>query len=184
MRELVEEPPYYAQMVFVIMSCSCWTDIEAIEVECPCWEVPSPPFPLSTLAFSPFKVKPDGCSGPKLDSPESCTSSLFIRVCNFDFLSLSAFVRRMILYSISAIFSSMVEVLVIITGMTSRNDGENDETWWVKGASFLKFLITSEELIEKFFVGDDSLSISKSFETDESLVVAFLFARKSREMIV
>ena len=42
--------------------------------------------------------------------------------------SLSAFVRRMILYSISAIFSSMVEVLVIITGMTSRNDGENDET--------------------------------------------------------
>ena len=37
-----------------------------------------------------------------------------------------------------------------------------------------------EELIEKVFVGDDSLLISKSFEVDESLVVAFLFARKSK----
>ena len=50
--------------------------------------------------------------------------------------------------------------------------------------SFLKFLITGEELIEKVFVVDDSLLISKSFETNESLAVAFLFARKSREMIV
>ena len=50
--------------------------------------------------------------------------------------------------------------------------------------SFLKFLITGEELIEKIFVVDDSLLISKSFETDESLEVAFLFARNSREMIV
>ena len=39
-----------------------------------------------------------------------------------------------------------------------------------------------EELIEKVFVGDDSLLISKSFKVDEPLVVAFLFARKSREM--
>ena len=38
MTELVEEPPYCARMVFVIMSCSCWTDIEAIEVECPCYD--------------------------------------------------------------------------------------------------------------------------------------------------
>ena len=41
-----------------------------------------------------------------------------------------------------------------------------------------------EELVEKVFVGDDSLLISKYFETNESLVVAFLFARKSREMVV
>ena len=78
----------------------------------------------------------------------------------------------------------MVEVLVIITGMTSIDDGENDETGWVRGASLLKFLITGEELIEKVFVGDDSLLISKSFEADESLAVAFLFARKSKEMTV
>ena len=78
----------------------------------------------------------------------------------------------------------MVEVLVIITGMTSRYDGENDKTGWVKGTSFLKFLITGEELIEKVFVGDDSLLISKSFEIDESLVVAFLSARESKEMVV
>ena len=44
--------------------------------------------------------------------------------------------------------------------------------------------MTGEELIEKVFVRDDSLSIFKSFETDESLVVAFLFAINSREMIV
>ncbi len=49
---------------------------------------------------------------------------------------------------------------------------------------FLRLLITGEELIEKVFVEDDSSLISKSFETDESLVVAFLFARKSREMIL
>ena len=78
----------------------------------------------------------------------------------------------------------MVEVLVIITGITSIYDGENDETGWVKGTSFLKFLIMGEELIEKVFVGDDSLLISKSFEVDESLVVALLFARESKEMTV
>ena len=33
-RELVEEPPYCAKMVFVIMSCSCWIDNEATEVDC------------------------------------------------------------------------------------------------------------------------------------------------------
>ena len=180
MRELVEEPPYCARMIFVIMSCNCWIDIEANEVECPCWEVPSPHFPLSILVFSPFKVKPGGCSGPRLDSPESYTSNLFIRVAILTFFSLSAFVKRMTFCSILAIFSSIVEVLVIITSMTSRYDGENDETGWVKGTSFLKFLITGDELIEKVFVGDDSLLISKSFKIYESLVVAFLFARKSR----
>ena len=41
-----------------------------------------------------------------------------------------------------------------------------------------------EELIEKVFVVDDSLLISKSFETDQSLEVAFLFTRNSKEMIV
>ena len=64
----------------------------------------------------------------RLDSPESYSSSLFIRVAILTSLSSSAFVRRMTLYSISAIFSSTVEVLVIITGMTSRYDEENDET--------------------------------------------------------
>ena len=161
MRELVEEPLYCAQMIFVIMSCNCWTDIEAIEVECPCWEVPSPPFPLSILVFSPFKVKPDGCSGPRLDSPESYTSNLFIMVAILTSFSLSAFVKRMTFCSISAIFSSIVEVLVIITSMTSRYDGENDETGWVKGTSFLKFLIMGEELIEKVFVGDDSFALDQ-----------------------
>ena len=68
----------------------------------------------------------------------------------------------------------MVEVLVIIIGMTSRYDGENDEAGWVKSTLFLKFLITGEKSKEKAFVGDDSLLISKSFEIDESLVVAFL----------
>ena len=34
MRELVEEPPYCAWMVFVIMSCNCWIDNEAIKVDC------------------------------------------------------------------------------------------------------------------------------------------------------
>ena len=89
--------PYCARMVFIIMSCSCWTNIEAIEVECPCWEVPSPPFPLSTLVFSPFKVKPGGFSGPRLDSPESCNSSLFIRVTILTSFSSNAFVRRVTL---------------------------------------------------------------------------------------
>ena len=37
-------------------------------------------------------------------------------------------------------------------------------------------------MIEKVFIGDDSLLISKSFAVDESLVVAFLFARESKEM--
>ena len=78
----------------------------------------------------------------------------------------------------------MVEVLVIITGITFTYDGENDETGWVKDISFLKFLIMGEELIEKVFVGDDSLLISKSFEVDESLAVAFLFARESKEMTI
>ena len=91
---------------------------------------------------------------------------------------------RVTLCSISAIFSSMVEVLVIITGITTIYDGENDETGWVKGTSFLKFLITGEELIKKVFVRDDSLLISKSFEVNESLVAAFLFARESKEMTV
>ena len=153
-------------------------------MECPCWEVPSPLFPLSTLLFSPFKVKPGGCSGPRLDSPEFCNSSLFIRVAILMSLSSSAFVWKVTFYSISAIFSSMVEMLVIITGITSIYDGENEETGWVNGTSFLKFLITGEELIEKVFVGDDSLLISKSFEVDESLAVAFLFARESKEMTI
>ena len=78
----------------------------------------------------------------------------------------------------------MVEVLVIITGIIFIYDGENDEIGWVKGTSFLKFLITGEELIEKVFVGDDSLLISNSFELDESLVVAFLFTTESKEMTV
>ena len=78
----------------------------------------------------------------------------------------------------------MVEVLVIITGITFIYDGENDEMGRVKGTSFLKFLITGEELIEKVFIGDYSLLISKSFEVDESLVVAFLFARESKKMTV
>ena len=136
MREPVEEPPYCAQMVSISMSCSCWTDIEAIKVKFLCYEVPSPPFPLSTLAFSPFKVKLDGCSRPRLDSPESCNSNLFIRVAILTSLSLSAFVRRMTLYSISTIFSSMVEVSVIIIGMTFRYDGENDESKVLHSLSF------------------------------------------------
>ena len=53
--------------------------------------------------------------------------------------------------------------------MTSRYDGEIGETGWIKGTSFLKFLITGEELIEKVFIVDDSLLISKPFEIDESL---------------
>ena len=69
-----------------------------------------------------------GCSRSRLDSPESCTSSLFIRVAILTSLSSSVFVRKATFYSISITFSSMVEVLVIIIGMISRYDGENDET--------------------------------------------------------
>ena len=32
--EVYEDPPYWALMEFVIMSCSCWTDKEVTKVDC------------------------------------------------------------------------------------------------------------------------------------------------------
>ena len=49
-RELVEEPPYCARMVFVIVSCNYWTDNEATEVDCSRQGVFSISLPSSSFA--------------------------------------------------------------------------------------------------------------------------------------
>ena len=45
----VEEPLYCARMLFIIMSCNCWTDNEAIEVDCSHRGMSWFSFPLSSF---------------------------------------------------------------------------------------------------------------------------------------
>ena len=65
-RKLWGALPYWARIVFVIMSCNYWTDKEAMEVEFVCWS--------STLLWPSWGVR--WWIGPLLDSPwlGSCLS--------------------------------------------------------------------------------------------------------------
>ena len=164
------------------MSCNCWTNNEATEADCSRQRVSSFPIPLSSFV----EVKPNRNLGPWLDSPRSCISSLFIRFEIWRSLSSSSFMRRTTLYSISVIFSSIVEVLVIMTDTTSQDDGEESELKWARKISSFGFPSMGEKSCDQLLVKKEGhlplyLRCSK---VEMSLLMNLFLVRGSKEMIV
>ena len=164
------------------MSCNCWTNNKATEVDCSHQKVSSFPIPLSSFV----EVKPNGNLGPWLDSPRSCISSLFIRFAIWRSLSSSAFVRRTALYSISAIFSSIVEVLVIMTDTTSQDDGEESELKWAHEISSFGFPSVREKSCNQLLVKEkwDFPLYLRCSKVEMSLLMTLFLVKGSKEMIV
>ena len=165
-------------MVFVIMSCNCWIDNKATEVDCSCWGVFSISLPSSSFA--------DVNLWPWLDLPRSYTSSLFIKVAIWRSLSSSAFVIKTTLCSISTIFYSMVEVLVIMTDTTSQDDGEESDLKWAREISSFGFPLMEEKSCDQLLMKEegDLPPCLRSSKVEISLLMTLFLARRSKEMIV
>ena len=160
------------------MSCNCWTDNEATEVDCSRRGVFSISLPSSSFI--------DVNLWPWLDSPRSCISSLFIRFPIWRSLSSSTFVRRTTLYSISAIFSSIVEVLVIMTDTTSQDDEEESDLKWSHEISSFEFPFMGEKLCDQLLVKEeeDLPPCLRCSKVEMPLLMTLFLVRGFKEMIV
>ena len=67
----------------------------------------------------------------------------------------SVFVRRTTLCSILAIFSSMVEVLVIMTDTTSQDDGEESDLKSTREILSFGFLLMGEKSCDQLLVKEE-----------------------------
>ena len=112
-KELYGAPPYWARMMFVIISCNCWTDRDEIEVELPC----EPLAFFGEDGWAQWDVYWCVWEWPLLDSPWFWTLSLFISVAIWRSFSSTVLVSLDIACPVSAIFSSMVAVSVIMAAM-------------------------------------------------------------------
>ena len=70
-------------------------------------------------------------------------------------LSSSVFVRRTTLCSILAIFSSMEEVLVIMTDTTSQDDGEESDLKSTREILSFGFLLMGEKSCDQLLVKEE-----------------------------
>ena len=94
--------------------------------------------------------------------------------------------RRTTLCSISTIFSSMVEVLVIMTDITSHDDGEESDLNWACEISSFGFPLMGEKPCDQLLVKEegDLPPYLRCFKVEMSSLMTLFLVRGSKEMIV
>ena len=146
MSVLWEGPPYYAMMMLVIMSWSCWTDSNATEANSTVCLQTCTDLDIGGAFLG--DVIPRRRVSPWLDSTVFCTcvSTLFTKESICRSFSLIVLVSLVMTRAIFANCSSMYIVLVAITDMATENE-EVKELDWSKELFWFDTLI-GEPLVE------------------------------------